>query len=133
MTRFSPRYKIMLQLRNNGTQLSSSHFRTWPVSYTPSLLSWESRRLHLEEVELPLFTGKDPNEWLASLYDFFEFYNTENHHRVTMASFRMEGTEIVSVDATSTVNWLGGTTWLMRFKSGSPFWTLNHRRDNCLN
>ncbi|KAE8726631.1 hypothetical protein F3Y22_tig00006570pilonHSYRG00070 [Hibiscus syriacus] len=43
------------------------------------------------QVELPIFNGKDPEEWLASANDFFEFYGTENHHRVTMASFIMEG------------------------------------------
>ncbi|GMJ02876.1 hypothetical protein HRI_003956800 [Hibiscus trionum] len=42
-------------------------------------------------VELPLFTGQDPEEWIASAQDFFEFYGTEDHHRVTMASFRMDG------------------------------------------
>ncbi|GMJ09877.1 hypothetical protein HRI_004656900 [Hibiscus trionum] len=41
-------------------------------------------------VELPLFTGKDPEEWIASAQDFFDFYGTEDHHRVTMASFRMD-------------------------------------------
>ncbi|GMJ03418.1 hypothetical protein HRI_004011000 [Hibiscus trionum] len=44
------------------------------------------------QVELPIFTGEDPEEWLASAHDFFEFYGTEDHHRVTMASFRMTGT-----------------------------------------
>ncbi|GMI99097.1 hypothetical protein HRI_003579000 [Hibiscus trionum] len=44
------------------------------------------------QVELPIFTGEDPEEWLASAQDFFEFYGTEDHHRVTMASFRMTGT-----------------------------------------
>ncbi|GMI93353.1 hypothetical protein HRI_003004600 [Hibiscus trionum] len=44
------------------------------------------------QVELPLFTGEDPEEWLASAHDFFKFYGTEDHHRVTMASFRMTGT-----------------------------------------
>lgn len=39
------------------------------------------------QVELPLFTGKDPKGWLASAHDFFEFYGTEDHHRATMASF----------------------------------------------
>ncbi|GMI80546.1 hypothetical protein HRI_001723900 [Hibiscus trionum] len=43
------------------------------------------------QVELLIFTGVDPEEWLASAEDFFEFYQTEDHHRVTMASFRMEG------------------------------------------
>ncbi|GMI81659.1 hypothetical protein HRI_001835200 [Hibiscus trionum] len=42
-------------------------------------------------VELPLFTGQDPEEWVASAQDFFDFYGTEDHHRVTMASFRMDG------------------------------------------
>ncbi|KAA3483406.1 transposon Ty3-G Gag-Pol polyprotein [Gossypium australe] len=32
------------------------------------------------QVELPLFTGKDPEEWLALAHDFFEFYCTEDHH-----------------------------------------------------
>ncbi|GMI79828.1 hypothetical protein HRI_001652100 [Hibiscus trionum] len=44
------------------------------------------------QVELPIFTGEDPEEWLASTHDFFEFYGTEDHHRVTMASFRMTRT-----------------------------------------
>ncbi|KAH1091187.1 hypothetical protein J1N35_018444 [Gossypium stocksii] len=43
------------------------------------------------QIELPIFTGEDPEEWLAFAQDFFEFYQTEDHHRVTMASFRMEG------------------------------------------
>ncbi|GMI88056.1 hypothetical protein HRI_002474900 [Hibiscus trionum] len=42
-------------------------------------------------VELPLFTGVDPEEWIASAQDFFDFYGTKDHHRVTMASFRMDG------------------------------------------
>lgn len=46
----------------------------------------------LVQVELPLFTGKDPEEWLASAHDFFEFYGMEDHHRVTMASFEMDCT-----------------------------------------
>lgn len=44
------------------------------------------------QVELLIFTGMDPEKWLASTQDFFEFYQTEDHHLVTMASFRMEGT-----------------------------------------
>ncbi|GMJ00425.1 hypothetical protein HRI_003711700 [Hibiscus trionum] len=43
------------------------------------------------QVELPLFSGADPEEWIAAAQDFFEFYGTEDHHRVTMASFRMDG------------------------------------------
>ncbi|GMI85934.1 hypothetical protein HRI_002262700 [Hibiscus trionum] len=43
------------------------------------------------QVELSLFSGADPEEWIASAQDFFDFYGTEDHHRVTMASFRMEG------------------------------------------
>ncbi|PPS01108.1 hypothetical protein GOBAR_AA19556 [Gossypium barbadense] len=31
----------------------------------------------LVQVELPLFTGKDPEEWLASAHDFFEFYGLQ--------------------------------------------------------
>ncbi|KAK5792238.1 hypothetical protein PVK06_033352 [Gossypium arboreum] len=42
-------------------------------------------------VELPLFTGKDPKDWIALAHDFFDFYEIEDHHRVTMASFRMDG------------------------------------------
>ncbi|GMJ02290.1 hypothetical protein HRI_003898200 [Hibiscus trionum] len=44
------------------------------------------------QVELPIFTGEDPEEWIASAQDFFDFYGTDDHHRVTMASFRMTGT-----------------------------------------
>lgn len=44
----------------------------------------------LVQVELSIFNGTDPEEWLASATDFFESYGTEDHHRVTMASFRME-------------------------------------------
>ncbi|KAK5770504.1 hypothetical protein PVK06_046654 [Gossypium arboreum] len=39
------------------------------------------------QVELPVFNGNDPEEWLPSANDFFQFYGTEDHHRVTMASF----------------------------------------------
>ncbi|GMJ08585.1 hypothetical protein HRI_004527700 [Hibiscus trionum] len=42
-------------------------------------------------VELPLFTGDNLEEWIAVAQDFFDFYGTEDHHRVTMASFRMDG------------------------------------------
>ncbi|XP_039047295.1 uncharacterized protein LOC120187712 [Hibiscus syriacus] len=48
------------------------------------------------QVELPIFNGKDLEEWLASANDFFEFYGTEDHHRVTMASFRMEDNHTTS-------------------------------------
>ncbi|TYI22420.1 hypothetical protein ES332_A06G102200v1 [Gossypium tomentosum] len=44
------------------------------------------------QVELPLFNGTDPEQWLASTNDFFEFYSIEDHHRVTVKSFKMEGT-----------------------------------------
>ncbi|KAE8692295.1 hypothetical protein F3Y22_tig00110847pilonHSYRG00263 [Hibiscus syriacus] len=33
------------------------------------------------QVELPLFNGKDLEEWLAYANDFFEFYGNEDHHR----------------------------------------------------
>ncbi|GMJ03661.1 hypothetical protein HRI_004035300 [Hibiscus trionum] len=42
------------------------------------------------QVELPLFSSKDPEEWIASAQDYFDFYETEDHHRVTIASFRMD-------------------------------------------
>ncbi|KAH1057044.1 hypothetical protein J1N35_035109 [Gossypium stocksii] len=38
-------------------------------------------------VELPLFTGHDLEEWIALAQDFFDYYNTVDHHRVTMVHF----------------------------------------------
>ncbi|GMI96884.1 hypothetical protein HRI_003357700 [Hibiscus trionum] len=46
----------------------------------------------LVQVELPIFIGDDPEGWISSAHDFFEFYGTDDHHRVTMASFRMTST-----------------------------------------
>ncbi|KAH1130698.1 hypothetical protein J1N35_002076 [Gossypium stocksii] len=46
----------------------------------------------LSQVKLSILIRVDPKEWLASTQDFFKFYHTEDHHRITMGSFQMEGT-----------------------------------------
>ncbi|GMI65983.1 hypothetical protein HRI_000267600 [Hibiscus trionum] len=72
------------------------------------------------QVELPIFTVKDPKEWLASANDFFELYNTHDHRRVTKVSFRMEGTSKNGTDRCNTnTSQLTGITWSMPFTAFS--------------
>ncbi|GMI86463.1 hypothetical protein HRI_002315600 [Hibiscus trionum] len=44
------------------------------------------------QIELPIFIGKDHEEWIASAQEFFELYGTDDHHRVSMESFQMTST-----------------------------------------
>ncbi|GMI82510.1 hypothetical protein HRI_001920300 [Hibiscus trionum] len=67
------------------------------------------------QVELPIFIGADLEEWIASAQDFFEFYRTEDHHRLPWRRFawrarRRSGTVGCSVND----NWLAGnTSWTL--------------------
>lgn len=42
-------------------------------------------------LDFPKFDGKDPNGWVYRANQFFNYHQTNPHHRVLLASFHMEG------------------------------------------
>ncbi|KAA8528308.1 hypothetical protein F0562_035663 [Nyssa sinensis] len=43
------------------------------------------------KLEFPLFTGDDPTEWFNRVNQFFEFQGTPEAHKVSLASYHLEG------------------------------------------
>lgn len=46
-------------------------------------------------LDFPKFNGEDPNEWVYRADQFFNYHQTNLHHRVLLASFHMEGKALV--------------------------------------
>lgn len=45
----------------------------------------------MARLEFPKYSGEDPTEWLSRVAQFFEFQGTADNHKVTLASFHLEG------------------------------------------
>jgi len=43
------------------------------------------------KLEFPLFSGDDPTEWFNHVNQFFEFQNTPDNQKVSLASYHLEG------------------------------------------
>ena len=43
------------------------------------------------KLEFPRFSGDDPTEWFNRVNQFFEFQNTLEAHKVSLASYHLEG------------------------------------------
>ena len=46
---------------------------------------------HRLKLDVPRFDGSDPTGWTFKITQFFEYHNTPDHERLTIASFYMEG------------------------------------------
>ena len=46
---------------------------------------------HRLKLDVPRFDGSDPTGWTFKITQFFEYHNTSDHERMTIASFYMEG------------------------------------------
>jgi hypothetical protein len=44
-------------------------------------------------LEFPRFSGNDPTKWFNCVNQFFEFQNTPEAHKVSLASYHLEGEE----------------------------------------
>ena len=45
----------------------------------------------LAKLEFPRYSGDDPTEWFTRVGQFFEYQNTSKTHKVSLASFHLEG------------------------------------------
>ena len=45
----------------------------------------------MARLEFPKYFGEDPMEWLSRVAQFFEFQDTTDNQKVTLASFHLEG------------------------------------------
>ena len=45
---------------------------------------------HRLKLDVPRFVGSDPTSWTFKITQFFEYHNTPDHERLTIASFYME-------------------------------------------
>jgi hypothetical protein len=46
-------------------------------------------------LDFPKFHGEDPSGWVYRANQFFNYHQTNPHHRVLLASFHMEGKVLV--------------------------------------
>lgn len=46
-------------------------------------------------LDFPKFNGEDPSGWVYRADQFFNYHQTNPHHRVLLASFHMEGKALV--------------------------------------
>ncbi|KAK5839950.1 hypothetical protein PVK06_008810 [Gossypium arboreum] len=75
---------------------------------------------HFLRCGVTVFNGTDPEEWLASVNDFFEFYDTKDHieqpwHPLEWKKLPING----SVGFNNNVNWQVGTIWSEGFDDSS--------------
>ncbi|XP_058751143.1 uncharacterized protein LOC131624200 [Vicia villosa] len=96
----------------NATPLQSVSYQT--LSQLPPLPTFRSPKL-----ELPLFDGYSPLEWLFQAEQYFSFYNLPPENRLSLVSFYMKG------DA------LGWFKW-MHQKSKLPKVIIKHHQINII-
>jgi hypothetical protein len=74
----------------NNLHLQNSNSYNSNNSNTPPPPPPPLHRPHMK-LEVPKFDGQDAIGWIFKINHFFEFHNTPEHDRLTIASFYMEG------------------------------------------
>ncbi|RVW59679.1 Transposon Tf2-8 polyprotein [Vitis vinifera] len=105
---------------NSGDSEGSKRQRTNPLFEDNGGIQTRAVRL-----DFPKFNGEDPSGWVYRADQFFNYHQTNPHHRVLLASFHMEGKALVwfqDIEAAGGISsWEGFVRALQTRFGSSPY------------
>ncbi|BAT89679.1 hypothetical protein VIGAN_06070000 [Vigna angularis var. angularis] len=94
---FSHKCLFSTQMTDIHTRIS--HLEAHPLTPPPSphhihSNDTNSSQRHFLKLDVPRFDGTDPLGWIFKITQFFEYHNTPEEERITVASFYLDDTTL---------------------------------------